>query len=241
MILFITGIVLQVYLLKVVWLAVYAGRPVVAGVSAGTLIAYLTLANLQLLLLWGHLGDHLHERVREGSVAMDRARPVGFLGQLLARQIGFTLGSLPFLLAALPPGWTPGGSAAAGLAAGALGYGLSLLLGYLVSTLIGLLLGLVTLLDGGDQRFLCHLSLRQPVLRRGSGAALVLPPALRTLADLLPFQTQAHLPLAICFGTLTGPDLLRALGIQAGWVVILVLLARWLWGRAYRRLVIQGR
>ncbi len=66
------------------------------------------------------------------------------------------------------------------------------------------------------------------------------PPALRTLADLLPFQTQAHLPLAIYFGMLTGPDLLRALGIQAGWVVILALLARWLWGRAYRRLVIQG-
>ncbi len=41
------GRLLQIYLLKVVWTSVYGGQAAVDGVPLQTLIAYLTLANLQ--------------------------------------------------------------------------------------------------------------------------------------------------------------------------------------------------
>jgi ABC-2 type transport system permease protein len=66
------------------------------------------------------------------------------------------------------------------------------------------------------------------------------PQTVRTVAELLPFQTQANIPVSIYVGRLAGADALRGLGVQAVWVVILGLLVRVMWGRAMRKVVIQG-
>jgi len=83
-------LLVQVYLLRVVWTAVYADRGVADGITVHTMIAYATLATVQYTLFSPWRFSQIPERVREGKVAMDLLRPVGFCGQMLAAQVGGT-------------------------------------------------------------------------------------------------------------------------------------------------------
>jgi len=96
------GRLLQIYLLKVVWTSVYAGRSEIDGVMLSGLIAYVTLANLQTWFIYPEALDVLPNRVRTGAIALDLARPLGLLAQIVARSIGRTIGAFAMVAAALP-------------------------------------------------------------------------------------------------------------------------------------------
>jgi ABC-2 type transport system permease protein len=66
------------------------------------------------------------------------------------------------------------------------------------------------------------------------------PQFLRRLAEVLPFQAVYYIPMSIYIRTLNGEAALRALGLQAFWAVVLVLISRWAWSRVQARLIVQG-
>jgi ABC-type uncharacterized transport system permease subunit len=234
------GILLKVYLLKVIWTAVYAGRGVVDGIELRELIAFITLAQFQVWVMFPVIAEYLQERVSEGSIALDLARPVPFLGQLLAHQVGGTISYLPFVLLAMPFAFALGGFAPPASLSAGLVYLLSLALGYLVSVLLGMLIGLssfwiiqtwgiISIYEYTNQFF--------------TGALVPLwffPAWLRSVADVLPFQAQTFIPLAIYTGKIAGDQIPSALGIQAAWVVVLFVLVWAVWRQSIRRVVIQG-
>ncbi len=233
-------ILLRVYLLKVIWTAVYAGQGNVGGLELRQVIAFVTLAQLQVWVLSPLIADYLQDRVSEGKIALDLARPVPFLGQLLAHQVGGTASLFPFVLLAVPlalalGGFVPPASVSAGLL-----YLLSLALAYLVSVLIGMALGLVsfwTLRLGWVMGIYVYVS------QFFTGALVPLtffPPWLRSIADLLPFQAQAFIPLSIYMGQVPARELPATIGVQLIWVVVLFALASAMWQRAMRRVVVQG-
>lgn len=234
------SVLLQIYLFKVVWTAVYAGRGEVSGVGLQQLIAYLTLANLQFSLLWPFIAGYVQNRVKDGKIALDLARPIGLLDQMLAFQVGVTTGTVPFIVLSLIPalflgGLLPPASATAGLL-----YLLSLLLAYAIMLLLGLLLGLSSfwLVENGGV-VMIYLFVNQ--FFAGTMIPITFfPPLLRTLATFLPFQSQAFVPLSIYLGQLTGPDVISALAVQLFWVVALGVAARVVWRFALLRVVIQG-
>ena len=233
-------ILLKVYLLKVIWTAVYAERGVVDGVELRALIAFITLAQLQVWVMAPLIAEYIQERVHDGKIALDLARPVPFLGQLLAHQLGATASYLPFVFLAVPFALAVGGFVPpASLSAGLL-YLLSLALGFIVSALMGMLLGLVsfwTLQTWGA------IDIYNYTNQFFTGALVPLwffPPWLRQIADLLPFQAQTFIPLSIYLGQAQQHEIPIALGVQVGWVVALCALTWILWQRAMRRVVIQG-
>ncbi|MDQ3412119.1 MAG: ABC-2 family transporter protein [Chloroflexota bacterium] len=235
---FLLSSLLQIFLLKVVWTAVYDGRSSVDGVSLSELITFLTLANLQLLAMQPILVWYLERRIHEGRIGLDLVRPLPFLGQLLAQQLGATIGYLPFLVIAIPFAFILG-LPASPVAAGA--YLVSLVLGYAVAMLIGLLMGLVA--------FWTVQTLGVAVIYRFAaqffGGALIplflMPDGLRLLAELLPFQAQVHVPLSIYTGRITGADAIAgAVGLQLFWVGALALLAWLMWQRARRIVTVYG-
>jgi ABC-type uncharacterized transport system permease subunit len=57
---------------------------------------------------------------------------------------------------------------------------------------------------------------------------------------VLPFQMQAHVPLAIYFGRIAPADAPSALGLQVLWVAGLYALAHVGWRRAMQHVVVQG-
>jgi ABC-2 type transport system permease protein len=66
------------------------------------------------------------------------------------------------------------------------------------------------------------------------------PPALRSITDVLPFRSLAHLPISVYLGKIGGVELARLLAQQVIWLVVLVLLGRFVLSRMVRRLAISG-
>jgi ABC-type uncharacterized transport system permease subunit len=234
------GLFLQIFLLKIVWTAIYADRGSVEGTDLATLLTYLTVANLQIWVVWPETTWLLQRKVREGKIAQDLARPIGLIGQLLAHQVGSTLVFLPIALVALPAAFFVGVLRPPASIEAAILYLASVVLAYGVVTWMGLLMGMIafwTLETSGLQAIYRFLNL---FFAGGLVPLWLFPGPLRTLAELLPFQTQANIPVSIYVGRLAGVDALRGLAVQAIWVVLLGLVARLVWSRAMRRVVIQG-
>src|SRR3954451_3966631 len=228
-------VLLRVALLKAVWPAAYAGRPSVDGVALPDLLTFVTLANLQLILMRPMLVWYVQRRIHEGKIALDLVRPVPLMGQLFAQQIGATAGLAPLVLVAIPFALVLGNLARPASADAALAYLASLALAYLISILIGLLMGLVA--------FWTVESLGVGVIYEFAtqffGGALVpllfFPPILRGLADLLPFRAQVSIPVSIYPGAFSRPaDLAAAFALQLFWVAALALIAGWVWRYAQR-------
>jgi ABC-2 type transport system permease protein len=68
----------------------------------------------------------------------------------------------------------------------------------------------------------------------------VLPPVLKEALFLTPFPYQLYLPVGIYMGKVTGSELVRGLIMQAGWVVLAYLLARFAWHRGIRKYAAVG-
>jgi ABC-2 type transport system permease protein len=234
------GLLLRVFLLSMVFRAVYAGRATVDGIALDQVITFVTLANLQNVLLSPMIADHIRERIRDGSVVYELGRPPSFLGQLLALQAGSTAALVPFVMLALPFAWLVGGIMPPPTLAAALLYVLSLVLGYIIGVLLSVLIGLAAFWTTEIGGFL----MIYMFVNRFFGGALVplwfFPPLLRRLAEALPFQAQTFIPLSLYSGQSAGVDAAGALVLQLGWVTLLAAVDWTVWRRAMRRVVVQG-
>ena len=63
----------------------------------------------------------------------------------------------------------------------------------------------------------------------------LLPPAMQTLARILPFRYMSAFPVEILTGQLSRQETLAGFAIQLGWTISAVLLYRWVWTRGVRR------
>jgi ABC-2 type transport system permease protein len=234
-------VLLRIALLKAVWTAAYAGRPTVDGVELPSLLTFITLGNLQLVLMRPMLVWYVQRRIHEGQIALDLVRPVPFLGQLFAQQLGATAGLVPFVALGVPFAMLLGNLTGPPSAMAAVAYLVSLALAYLISILIGLLMGLVA--------FWTVQSLGIGVIYEFAtqffGGALVplafFPPLLLDVARLLPFQALVSIPVSIYTGEIAGASgLAGAFALQVFWVVALALIVGWVWTYARRVITVHG-
>ncbi len=230
---------LQLVLVRAVWEAVYGARRSVDGIAIETMVTYLTVVGLLNFMIHPGIANEIHRRIDQGQVAVDMVRPVGFVPQMIALEMGGSVGRWLLLILVVPGVHLVGSlhfpSPGAGLA-----FLLSILLAFAVSTLIWLLVGL-------SGFWLINISgMRGMVWMIGSflAGSLVpvwfMPGPLRVLTEWLPFQAINYLPASIYVEEATGSAMWRALGLQVFWVAALWVIADRVWRRAQRRLVIQG-
>jgi ABC-2 type transport system permease protein len=224
----------RIFLLRVIWTSVYAGSAAADSVTLPGLLTFLTIAQLQVSLMQPTLVTYLQRRIHEGQIGLDLVRPVPFLGQLLAQQVGANLGYLPFVVVAAPFAAVLGNLAPPASPSAAVAYVASFILAWLVSTLIGLLMGLVAFWTVETHGVGTIYNFATQLL----GGALVplafFPDWLRALADVLPFRAVAAIPVSIWTGAVGGVDLLGALAFQVAWIGLLGLLGWATWERARR-------
>ncbi len=232
-------LMIQLYLLRVVWLTVYGGRDSVEGISADTLLVYLTISSLHRFFLPNSIAFEIEDRISTGRVASDLIRPLGFMKQMVAIQVGNAAGSAPLLLVVVPVAMLIGSLRLPSLE-NLMVYAVSLVLAYVVNVLIWLLVGLLGfwLLNVGGLRAM--LSISSDFLAGALVPLWFMPDALRTLLEWLPFQAVMFLPASIFAGQVAGSAALRPLIVQGIWIAVLVLVANVVWKRAQRKLVIQG-
>lgn len=234
------NLLFQIFLLKVIWTAIYLSRGEANQFQLHSLIAYLTLANLQTWVLVPNVPSSLAQRVRTGEVAFDLARPISFLGQLFFQRVGTTLGFVPFVLLALPLSIFAGElSLPPSFAFGVL-YVISLLLSFALVSLIGILIDLIsfwTLEVTGVS--LIYRSLNQIFAGMLIPISLF-PPALHAIAIFLPFQAIAFLPVSIYLGTIPNNQTFGPIITQIIWIAVLYAIVRFIWYKAQRNFIIQG-
>ncbi len=233
-------LMVQLYLLRVVWEAVYDGREAVDGVSGRTLLVFLTISAIQRFFMPFGIAYTIQERVTTGRVATDLLRPFGFLKQMVAVQTGMILGFLPILLLVLIPAALLVGSLRVPAVENLLLYGISLVLAYVVNLLIWMLVGMLAfwMMNSNGVRVMLYIA--SDFLAGTLVPLWFMPDALRTTLELLPFQAGAFLPASIFAGQVTAMAVVRPFLVQTVWIGILLACLRIVWSRAQRKLVVQG-
>lgn len=224
-----------------VWMHVAGAGRIPAGFGRGDFFAYLALAYCLNFGLSMWLEHQVGRRVRLGLIATDLLKPVDFqwlnftlsLGQLLPQAVlAFALAAGAFLLLPLAP--------PVGLATQPLLCLLSLALATAIQYAVCYVFALGC--------FVSHFNYGVYFLRLSSHFAFsgmmaplaVFPPAMRSIAEWLPFAHVIHTPASLLLGWETGGEALRLLGLQAAWAAGLLLLGRTLFAWILHKLAIQG-
>ncbi len=233
------GFALQLYVTRSVWEAVYAGRTEIDGVSAGTLLVYLTIASLGNWFLPQMAAYTIQERVLSGDVALDLVRPFGFLKQVMAQDIGTALSFAPFLVIFVPTAMLVGSLAPPSLG-NVLLYLVSFGLAFVVNSLIAMHLGLLAFWIQQVNGIRAMVGITTGFLSGALAPLWLMPDAVRFVFRLLPFQALAFLPASIYSGQTTGLAAIEPLAVQVAWIGILLVTVNRIWSRAQDRIVIHG-
>lgn len=211
------------------------------GYDAAGLLAYAWISQALLgpVNLWS--GTDLRDRIRNGDIAVDLARPLDVQAALGAHDLGYSLAavlprSIPTLLVGVlavgvrlridPFVW------AAGLAA--------VLLAVLVSYLARFLLQCAAFWII-ETRGLLNLYAGSAAILSGLIMPLgLMPDWLKALAWASPFPALMQVPADLLGGRATGGAALQLLGVQLAWVLALTVAGRVALAAGSRRLVVAG-
>jgi ABC-type uncharacterized transport system permease subunit len=230
---------LRMYLLRMVWTALYARNAAPHGLPLHAILTYSAVALLMGLVLDVDQVSSLYEKLHDGSIVSDFMRPINVPLYFFADGTGEVL----FHAALIVP------SLALALfivhidvpSFGALvAFGLSFAIGYFVGFCVNFILNCTafwTLEIHAAQLIVTWLT----DLLGGELVPLVLfPVALQKVLFLLPFAAMFSTPLLIYVGEI-GPDrYLAAIGAQLVWLVALGAICVAMWRAGARRIVVQG-
>jgi ABC-2 type transport system permease protein len=235
------SVLLRVFLLSMLWTALYRNNGEQAGIALPAMITYATFAQL-LDLIYGVNGAYVvREKIREGTIAIDLMRPISIPFYVLADTVGQTLfASLQIIPAlalslfivhlSLPPTF-----------GAAIAFVVAIVLGFIVNFFLDLMMATITFWTMeifGVQLMVQFIS----SLLSGSLVPLYFFPAglLQQIALASPFAAIYNAPLSIYIGKVAGVQILGMLGFQLFWAVMFGIIAVALWRVGERQVVIQG-
>ena len=233
------SLLVRVYLLRMLWTALYAQNAAPQGVPLHAILTYSTVALLMSLVLEIDGTRMIREKIREGTIATDLMKPISLPLYFFSDGFGQTvLGALlivPALLLALllvridVPG-------PAVLAA----FALSLGLGYCVNFLLNFLMNAIAFWT--LETFAVQMAVRwiSDLLSGQIVPLIFFPGFLQTVMLGLPFAAIYSTPLLIYVGTIAPQQYAAAIALQVVWLAVFGVLATFVWRAAQQRVVVQG-
>ena len=233
------SLVVRVYLLRVVWVALYARNAAPHGVPLHTIITYSTVALLMGLILDIDQTRLLHDKLHDGSIVVDFMKPISVPLYLFSDGTGEVLFHalliVPSLILALFIVHVDVPSAAV---LGA--FALSFFLGYLVGFFLNFILNCIafwTLEISAVQLIMTWVT----DLLGGQIVPLVFFPAgVQNAIFALPFAAMFSTPLLIYIGEIPPARYLEVMALQVFWIAALGLVSLVVWRAGARRVVVQG-
>ncbi len=235
----VASLLIRLYLLRMVWIALYAHNTAPRELPLHAVITYTTVALLMGLVMDIDQTRLLHDKLHDGSIATDFMKPIIVPLYFFADGSGEVLFHatliVPSLILALflvhidvpPPGVL-------------LVFALSFVLGYFVGFCINFILNCTafwTLEITAVQLIVTWVT----DLLGGEIIPLVLfPLALQKIAVVLPFAAMFSTPLLIYVGTIPPQRYVAALGLQVFWLAVLALCSVVVWRAGAKRIVVQG-
>jgi ABC-2 type transport system permease protein len=240
--LFTLSVFLHILIPYFLWRALFAAAPssVLHDYTFPQIVTYVCLGVTIVTFVHGPSGGFFTERIRDGSIVFDLARPIDIQASMLAEHIGnvsssfiIALPALVFLTVVLgvgrPASWL-------GLLGFLVSLILSILIGFFFDYTVSLLAFYTTSASGIYQAKWTFVTF----LAGGYMPPAFFPGWLEALGRFLPFREMIASPISIYLGQKTGSNLLVALGQQALWVIILLLVGRLLYKMAVRQIIVQG-
>ena len=231
--------VVRVYLLRMVWIALYSRNAAPSELPLHAIITYSTVALLMGLVLDIDQTRILHDKLHDGSIATDFMKPISVPLYLFSDGTGEVLFHaaliVPSLILALFLVHVDVPSAGVLLA-----FFVSFLLGYLVGFFINFILNCIafwTLEIHAAQLILTWVT----DLLGGQIIPLVLfPLAFQKFIFALPFAAMFSTPLLIYVGIIKPARYLEVMGLQVMWLAILAVIATFIWRAGAKRVIVQG-
>jgi ABC-2 type transport system permease protein len=225
--------------LLLLWRAIYEGAEgrEVGGYELSELITYYLVVNIVVALTAVTEDDwQIAADIRDGRISQFLLKPVDYLRYrfclFLAGRLVYTAAALVptglFLLSQHEHLEAPASAAHLGFFLAALA--MTAVLQFLVSFTMALLA--FWILEVATFIFILF------AFEYVAGGHLfpldLLPSFWRELLNLTPFPYMLYFPVRVYLGRLDGAELWTGLGIQAGWLLAVYLLARWVWRRGLR-------
>ena len=231
---------LRMYGIYWVWRVLYTQKPGAFGVDLQQMVTYGVLGMALEIFVWSRPQWYMANQVKSGAIDTDLMKPLDFHVHMLARSTGETIVGAALAIPALIVSFLFLGVSLPPDIGTALAFFLSLALGFLVLFHLNFMLGSLAVLTL-DIR---HISWAYYSVVRFFGGQMVplwlFPSFVVAIANVLPFQSTYYIPMSIYIGKIAGADVMKALGFQFLWLVVLVLASRLLWSWAHTRLVVQG-
>jgi ABC-2 type transport system permease protein len=233
------SVLVRVYLLRMLWTALYKQNAVPDGITLPAIITYSTVALLMSLVLEIDGTRMIRDKLREGGIATDLMKPISLPFYFFSDGVGMTLLHaamiVPALLLALfivhidipAPG-------------AILAFAASCILGYLVNFMLNFLMNLTAFWT--LETFAVQLMVRwiSDLLSGQVIPLLFFPGILQQIVLALPFAAIYSTPLLIYVGAIKPEAYGMALAVQAAWFVAFAGLAALVWRAAQQRVVVQG-
>jgi ABC-2 type transport system permease protein len=235
----IASVLVRVYLLRMVWVALYTRNAAPSDLPLHAVITYSTVAMLMGLVMDIDQTRALHDKLHDGSIATDFMKPISVPLYLFADGSGEVLFHavliVPSLLLALiivhidvpsPPV----------LAAFFLSFALGYLVGFFVNFIVNCI-AFWTLEIHAARLIVTWVS----DLFGGEIIPLVIFPAfLQRIAFALPFAAMFSTPLLIYVGVIKPERYAEVIGLQVLWLAVLALAGTLLWRAGAKRVIVQG-
>lgn len=233
------SLIVRLYLMKMVWTALYTQNAAPAGVPLHAVLTYTSVALLMSLVLEIDGTRQIRDKIREGTIATDLMKPISLPLYFFADGVGMTLLHAFLIVPALiltlfivhvdvpPPGVL-------------LAFAVSFALGYLVNFLLNFLMNCVAFWT--LETFAVQLIVRwiSDLLGGQIVPLIFFPGVLQKVILALPFAAVYSTPLLIYVGTIRPSGYLAAFALQAGWFVAFAALSWLVWRAAQKRVVVQG-
>jgi ABC-2 type transport system permease protein len=233
------SLLVRVYLLRMLWTALYAQNAAPAGVPLHAILTYSAVALLMSLILEVDGTRMIREKIREGTIATDLMKPISLPCYFFSDGFGQTAFHALLIIPALALALfivhidvpSPAVLTAFGLSF-AIGYGVNFLLNFLMNSI-----AFWTLETFAIQMMVRWIS----DLLSGQIVPLIFFPGVWQNVMLgLPFAAIYSTPLLIYVGTITPDHYAAALLLQVVWLVVFSAAAALLWRAAQQRVVVQG-
>lgn len=223
------------------WMAIYGENPSVNGTSAVQMATYVAVAWMSRAFYFNNLDREIAQEIRDGTVAIQLIRPYHYilvkcfqgLGEGLFRLLLFSIPGLALVSFIFPIdlpsigerwGW----------------FALSLFLAFVINSQINVLTGLMAFFILNNAGMIRAKRVLVDLL---SGLIIPIhffPDWAGRVLSFLPFQGISYVPSTILSKGLPQAEILRFLGVQILWGILLWIPIRLLWKSARRRLVVQG-
>jgi ABC-2 type transport system permease protein len=222
------------------WEAIYTGaeKEEIASFTRRQMIAYLLLIHIsRMFSSMPGLAAGIARDIRDGSLKKYLIQPLDMIAYLVsyraAHKVAYiTTSFLPYAgLFLLCRSYFDGFPDLLTM----LGYIAALLLGFLIGFFIEACIGMMGFWFLEVTSLLWVIGTLNYFVSGQMFPLDILPSFWADFLRALPFQYLAYFPAIIFLGKVSGAELGRGLLIEVGWVVVLIVFTRWLYGRGLRR------